>query len=182
MINLMADFGQEMSTVRAITGATDAQFEQLQNTARELGATTRFSASEAAAGIQFLARAGFEVDDILASIEGTLQLAQAGAMGLAEAADIASNVLTGFRLNAAETSRVVDVLALASNSSNTNVSQLGQAMSMVAPVAAGLGVSVEEASAAIGALSDAGIQSSRAGTGLRRVLSSLESPSSKMIG
>lgn len=175
----LANFAQEMSTVRAITGATEAQFASLTMEAQRLGATTRFSASDAASGLTFLARAGFEADEALGSLGGTLRLAQAGGLDLGSAADIASNILTGFRLEVQETSRVVDVLALAANSSNTNVFQLGEAMKFVAPVAAGLGVSVEEAAAAIGALSDAGLQGSLAGTGLRRVLSELESPSQK---
>ncbi len=178
-IRLIADFEQQMSTVAAITGATTDQFAALREEAQRLGDTTRFSASQAAEGMQFLARAGFEVDEILESVDDTLLLAQAGALGLGRAADIASNILTGFRLEAAEASRVVDVLALASNSANTNVEQLGEAMKFVAPVAAGLGVSVEEAAAAVSALSDAGLQGSLAGTGLRRVLSELESPASK---
>ena len=145
VIRTLANFEQQMSTVKAITGATEAQFRTLRLEAQRLGATTRFSASEAAEGMQFLARAGFDVNQVLASINDTLLLAQAGALDLGSAADIASNILTGFRLSAAEAGRVVDVLALASNSANTNVFQLGEAMKFVAPVAAGLGVSLEEA-------------------------------------
>lgn len=177
-IRLLANFEQQMSTVSAITGATEGQFAALREEAQLLGANTRFSASQAAEGMVFLARAGFNVDQVLGSIGGTLKLAQAGALGLASAADIASNVLQGFRLEVKETGRVVDVLALAANSSNTNVEQLGQALKFVAPVAAGLGVSLEETTAAVGALSNAGLQASMAGTGLRRVLAELESPSS----
>ena len=180
-IRTLANFEQQMSTVRAITGATETQFRALRLEATRLGITTRFSASEAAEGMQFLARAGFEVDEVLASINDTLLLAQAGALSLGAAADIASNILTGFRLSAAEAGRVVDVLALAANSANTNVQQLGDAMKFVAPVAAGLGVSLEEAAAAISTLSDAGLQGSLAGTGLRRVLAELESPASKTV-
>lgn len=178
-IGTLAQYGQEMSTVRAVTQATSSQFAALSEEARRLGATTRFSASEAAQGMTFLARAGFSAEQALAATESTLTLAQAGALGLGQAADIASNVLTGFRLEVEQTGRVVDVLAFAANNSNTTVGQLGEAMSMVAPVAAGLGVSLEEAAAAVGALSDAGIQGTRAGTGLRRVLSTLESPTAQ---
>ncbi len=179
IIGRLARFGQAMSTVRAVTAATADQFRRLTERARDLGARTRFAASQAADGMLYLARAGFRTDQVLASIGGTLQLAQAGALGLGRAADIASNILTGFRLEAKQTGRIVDVLALASNSANTSVEQMGEAMKFVAPVAAGLKVSVEEAAAAIGALSDAGLQGSLAGTGLRRVLSELESPSTK---
>ena len=173
----LATFEQSMATVRAITGATEHQYMALREETLRLGATTRFTASQAAEGATFLARAGFDTNQVLASLNDTLLLAQAGALDLGRAADIASNILTGFRLEAAQAGRVVDVLALAANSSNTNVEQLGQAMKFVAPVAAGLGVSLEETAAAVGALSDAGLQASLAGTGLRRVLSELESPS-----
>jgi len=180
-VRTLADFSQEMSTVRAITQATSSQFVELEAKARDLGATTRFSATQAAEGMSFLARAGFDVDEVLAATADTLVLAQAGALDLGRAADIASNVLTGFRLEAAEAGRVVDVLAAAANSGNTTVEQLGQGMKLVAPIASGLGVSLEESTAAMTALSDAGLQASLAGTGLRRVLSELESPSSKNI-
>lgn len=180
-IRLLADYEQQMSTVRAISGATEQQFKALRAEATLLGSTTRFSASQAAEGMTFLARAGFDVEQTLGAIGGTLQLAQAGALDLGRAADITSNILTGFRMQVSETGHLVDVLALASNAANTDVGQLGEAMKFVAPVAAGLGVSVEEATAAVSALSDAGLQGSLAGTGLRRVLSELESPSSKML-
>jgi TP901 family phage tail tape measure protein len=175
-ISVLADFGQEMSTVKAITQATGAEFTALEDRARELGATTRFSATQAAEGMSFLARAGFETNEIMASVGDTLLLAQAGALDLGSAADIASNVLTGFRLQASQAGEVVDILAAAANSANTNVQQLGEAAKFVAPVAAGMNVSLAESAAAIGALSDAGLQASLAGTGLRRILSELESP------
>jgi len=177
-IKTLADFSQEMSTVRAITQATAADFTQLREVAKDLGATTRFSASQAAEGMKFLARSGFSVAEVAETIDDTLRLAQAGALGLGEASSISANVLRGFRLEADEAGRVVDTLALAANSANTDVRQLGDAMSFVAPVAAGVGIEIETASAAIGALSDAGLQASMAGTGLRRVLSTLEAPTS----
>lgn len=176
-IRVLADFAQNMATVKAITRATEVQFEALSAKAQELGATTRFTASQAAEGMLYLARAGFDTEQVLGSIEGTLRLAQAGNMDLGRAADIASNILQGFRLEVAETARVVDVLALAANSSNTDVSQLGEAMKYAAPVAAGLGVGIEDTAAAVSALSDAGLQASMAGTGLRRVMIGLEKQS-----
>lgn len=181
-VKTMAAFSQEMSTVKAITKATETQFEDLQSTARDLGATTRFSASQAAEGMTFLARAGFKTNQVMAAIGPTLQLAQAGALGLGRAADIASNVLTGFRIAADDAARVIDVLALAANSANTDVSQLGEAMSYVAPVASSLSVSLEETAAAVQVLSDAGIQASRAGTNLTMVMRLLEAPTRKQQG
>lgn len=176
IVNVLADFEQAISTVGAVSEASATQLQEFTDTARRLGATTRFSATEAAEGLVFLARAGFSANEALGAIEGTLKLAQAGALNLGRAADIASNVLQGFRLEVTETGRVVDVMAKAANSSNTNVLQLGEALSFVAPIAAGVGVSLEETVGAIGALSNAGIQASRAGTGLTRVISNLEAP------
>lgn len=175
-IKVLANFSQEMSTVQAITGATADQFGELRDVAKDLGATTRFSASDAAEGMKLLARSGFEVSEVAETIDDTLRLAQAGALNLGEAANISANVLRGFRLEADQATRVVDVLALAANSANTDVRQLGDAMRFVAPVAAGVGISIEETAAAIAKLSDAGLQASMAGTGLRRVLSTLEAP------
>lgn len=180
-IRTIADFAQAMASVRAISQATDSQMVQLRETARTLGATTRFTATQAAEGLVFLARAGFSVDEQLQTIEGTLRLAQAGNLELGRSADIATNVLRGFRLEASQTGAVVDVLARAANSANTTVQQLGDGLKFVAPVASGVGVSLEETVAAMGALSDAGLQAQLAGTGLRRVLSELESPSTKTI-
>ncbi|MCP4897722.1 MAG: phage tail tape measure protein [bacterium] len=181
-VRTMAAFSQEMSTVRAITKATGDEFDELSAKARELGATTRFSATQAAEGMTFLARAGFDTNQVLAAIGPTLQLAQAGALDLGEAADIASNVLTGFRIEAEEAARVIDVLALAANSANTNVTQLGEAMSFVAPIASALGVGLEETTAAVQSLSDAGIQASRAGTNLTMVMRLMEAPTRKQLG
>ena len=175
-ISTIAQFEQALSTAIAISGAAASQFGALREESTRLGATTRFSARQAAEGMVFIARAGFSVSEVLSTTEDTLLLAQAGALGLGRAADIATNILTGFRLETSEAARVVDVLALAANSSNTNVDQLGEAMKFVAPVAAGLGVPLEVATSAVGALSNAGLQASVAGTGLRRVLAALEAP------
>ena len=175
-VRILADFGQTMATVQAITGATATEFAQLRDVAKDLGANTRFSATEAGEGLLFLARAGFTVAESIETVDDTLRLAQAGALDLGQAADIATNVLTGFRLPVSDATRVVDVLALAANSANTSVGQFGEAMKFVAPVAAGLQVPIEEAAAAVGALSDAGLQASLAGTGLRAVLATLERP------
>lgn len=179
---LIANFEQSMSTVQAVTNATAEEFEALTKRARELGSTTRFTASQAAGGMIELARAGFSVDEVMGSIEGTLQLAQAGALDLSRASEITAGTLRGMRLDVSETSRVVDVLSLAANSSNTNVSQLGDALKFVTPISAGLGVSLEETAGAIQALSDSGFRGELAGTGLRKVMISLEKQSKEGIG
>jgi len=173
-IKEIARFDQAMQNVRAVTkGVTDVEFKNLNEEARRLGATTVFSATEAAQGLEFLARAGFDANEQIAALEGTLNLAAAGGLGLAEAADIASNVLSGFNIDTSEAGRVADVLAATAANSNTSVQQLGEALAFVAPVAAAFGQSIEESSAALGVLGNAGIQASTAGTGLRRVLAVL---------
>ena len=173
-IKQIAQFEQAMQNVRAvISGITEDEFQALNAEARRLGATTVFSATEAAGGLEFLARAGFDANESIAALEGTLNLAAAGGLGLAEAADIASNVLSGFALDTSEAGRVADVLAAAAANSNTSVLQLGQALQFVAPVAAAFGVTLEDTSAALGILGNAGLQASTAGTGLRRVLAVL---------
>jgi len=161
----LASFDQAMRGVQAVSGATAEQMAVLENQARELGATSMFSAQQAADAQRFLAQAGFEVNEVLGATPGILQLAAAAGMDLGSAADLASNALSGFRLEVTELGRVNDVLAATAASANTDVQQLGQALSFAAPIATAAGVSVEETAAAIGALSDAGIQASRAGTG-----------------
>jgi len=179
-IRLMASFGQEMATASAITSATTQDFNAMRDAALELGRTTRFTSTQAAEGITYLARAGFTAVEATEAIPGVLQLAQAGAIDLGSAADIASNILTGFAMQVDETSRVVDVMTLTVNSSNTNVRQLGDAMKFIAPIAATLGMSIEETAASIGILSNAGLQGTMAGTGLRGVIARLEAPSAQL--
>lgn len=176
-IGTLRNFSQEISTVGAVTGATGAEFQRLSDRARELGATTRFTATDAARSLTLLGRAGFTVAESLDTVDDTLQLAQSGALDLATAAGITTAALRGFRLSTSDAVRVTDVLTKAANSANTNVVQLGEGIKFVAPVAAGLNVSLEESVAALSALSDSGLQATLAGTGLRRVLSELESPS-----
>lgn len=175
-IGTLAEFGKSMSQVRAITRATGEEFEQMRDLALKMGSSTEFTASQAAGGLKFLGQAGFEASEAVAALPSVLDLATASGMGLAEAADIASNIMSGFGIEAAETARVADILAAASSRSNTNVQQLGQAMKFVAPVADSVGASIEDTAAAIGKLSDAGLQSSRAGTGLRATLAALSKP------
>jgi TP901 family phage tail tape measure protein len=180
MLKTAADFERAMNQVGAVTGATGEEFNMLREQAKELGRTTKFTATQAAEGMNFLAMAGFETSQIMTAMPGVLNLASAGAMDLATASDIASNILTGFNMDAEDMARVVDVMAKTFTSSNTNLMQLGHAMSFVAPVAAGFGVSIEETSAIIGMLSDAGIQASRAGTTLRGIMVQLGEASKEL--
>jgi len=165
-----ANFEQAMAKVQAVSGASEGDLKSLTEQARQLGKDTQFSATQAAQGQELLARAGFKANEIIASMPGLLNMAAAEGMELAQAADIASNTLRGFNLPAEQTTRVADVLAKASASSNVSIASLGESMKMVAPVAAGLGISIEEATAMIGAMGNAGIKGSEAGTALRAAL------------
>ncbi len=165
-----ANFEQAMAKVQAVSGASEADLKSLTEQARQLGKDTQFSATQAAQGQELLARAGFKSNEIIASMPGLLNMAAAEGMDLAQAADIASNTLRGFNLPAEQTLRVADVLAKASASSNVSIASLGESMKMVAPVASGLGISIEEATAMIGAMGNAGIKGSEAGTALRGAL------------
>ena len=178
-IGLIRDFEFSMSRVRAISGATEKEFAALEQTARTLGATTIFSARQAAEGMIFLSQAGFTAGETVKVTADALKLAQAGALGLAEAADITAKTIRIFNLEAEESGRVADVLSKAAASSNTNVSQLGQALSFLGPVAKTLNIGLEETVALIGLTSDRGIQAGRAGTGLRQVLLSLVNPTTE---
>ena len=171
-----ANFESRMNRVEAVSGATEAQMVRLTAQAKELGSTTQFSASQAAEGMGFLAQAGFEVEEVLAAMPDTLNLAAAGQLGLAEAADIASNVLSGFGFAADEVSRVADVMALTSASANTNIQMMGESFAYVGPVAAAAGQDFEMIAAMVGKLGDAGIQASSAGTALRGIISRLAKP------
>jgi len=174
-----ATFEKSMNKVRAVSGVTGEEFEQLKTAAKEMGRTTQFSASEAADGMTFLAMAGFKTNEIVSALPATLNLAAVGEMDLAAAADIASNVLGGFNMAADQTNKVVDVMAKVSASANTNVGQMGEAMSYAAPIANTAGLSIEAAAAFIGRLGDAGIQGSRAGTTLVGVIGALENATPK---
>ena len=171
-----AQFEYRMNRVGAVTQSTGALFDSLTNQAKHLGSTTVFSANQAAEGMGFLGQAGFEAHEILAAMPGVLDLAAAGQMGLAETADIASNILKGFNLNAGEMGRVGDVMAKTFISSNVNVTMLGETMKYVAPLAATAGQSLETMSAMAGKLGDAGIQASLSGTALRAIISRLLKP------
>lgn len=179
-VQTAATFEQSMAKVKAITGATGEEFEKLRQQSIDLGATTVFTSGQAADAQSFLAMAGFKTNEIMAAMPGVLNLAAAGQMELARTADIASNILTGFQLDASETSSVVDVMAKTMTNSNTNIEQLGLGMKYIAPIAANLGVSIEEASAAVAKLSDAGIQGEMAGTQLRAIMLRLASPTNEV--
>lgn len=174
-------FRKEMNKVRALTGATGESFDQLRNQAKDLGRTTKFSASEAAGAQAFLAQAGFKTNQIFGAMPATLNLAAAAGTELAETGDIASNVMTQFGIRAEDLGRAGDVMTRAFSTSNTDLLQLGAAMKFVGPVASRVGIEFETVNAVIGAFSDAGIQGEMAGTSLRGAINSLLKPSGAAI-
>lgn len=172
-----ANFESQMARVKALTGATENQFTRLEQEAKRLGATTVFSASQAAEAMSSFALAGFDVDQILSAIGPTLDLAAAGQIEIAEAADIAAKIMAGMGLTAEELGNAVDVMAKAMTTANTDLTMLGDAFKFVGPMAKSAGISLEEITAAIQLLSNAGIQGEMAGSTLRGILLSLTSPS-----
>ena len=173
------EFETQMNRVAAVTGATGVAFANLAAQARNLGATTKFAASEVAAGQAFLGQAGFKMNEIISATPALLDLAAAGMLDLGRAADIASNIMGAFQIAAKDTNDVADVMAATAASSNTNIEQLGEAMSYVGPVAYSAGLSLRDAATAIGILGNNALQGSRAGTGLNTIISRLLRPSSE---
>ncbi|WP_100523412.1 phage tail tape measure protein [Mycobacteroides abscessus] len=175
-VKTAADFEQAMDRVGALSGASEKEVLKLTETARKLGETTSFSASQAAEGMSYLAMAGYKSNEVIDAMPGLLSMAAAGQTELGETADIASNILSGFGLQASETSRVADILTKTFTSSNTDLQMLGYTMKYVAPVAKAAGQSLESMSAAAGILGNAGIQADSAGTALRMMLIRLANP------
>jgi len=172
------EFDAAMSQVQALTrlNKESEAYIALRKQARDLGATTSFSASDAAAGQGYLAMAGFTPDAIINAMPGMLSLAKAAGIELGQAADIGSNILTGFNLKAADMGRAGDVLVGTFTRANVDLAMLGDTMKYVAPVASGLGGTLEEAAAMAGKLGDAGIQGSMAGTALRAIYGRMAAP------
>ncbi|MBO3796840.1 phage tail tape measure protein [Bacillus subtilis] len=178
-ITVAMDFEKQMSGVKAISGATASEFGKLKEQAMELGAKTAFTATQAGEAQQFLAMAGFKTNQILEAMPGMLDLAAAGQLELANAADITSNIMSAFALKASSSGHAADVIAYAAANANTNVEQMGEAMKYLAPNAHSLGWGMEESAAAIMAFGDAGLQGSIAGQAFGTSLIRLASPSRK---
>ena len=172
-----ADFEQAMAGVRAVTGAiTEDEFSALRDRIRELGGSTSFSTMQVADAARFLAQAGFDAQAQMTALPAMLDLARAGSVELGRAADIVSNIMSGFGLEADETRRAADALVGTFTSSNVTVEMLGQTMKHVAPIARTAGMSLEEAAAMAGLLGNAGIQGENAGTAMRAILTRLAAP------
>lgn len=176
------DFEAQMSRVKAISGATGSAFDELRQQAIDLGAKTAFSAKESAAGMENLASAGFDANEIMQAMPGLLDLAAVSGGDVALASENAATALRGFNLDASEAGHVADVFAEAAADTNAEVGDMGYAMKYIAPVANSMGLSLEEVAAAIGIMSDAGIKGTQAGTTLRGALSRLAKPTKPMIG
>lgn len=172
-VKLGMEFDSTMSEVKAITGSTNEEMLQLNETAKQLGATTSFSAKQAAEGMTFLGMAGFDTNEIISAMPGLLDLAAASGTDLALTADIVSDALSAFGMSAEETGRFADVLAATTSSANTTVQLLGESFKFAAPIAGTLGFSIEDVSAALGIMADASIKASQAGTTMRTLMSEI---------
>ena len=171
--NVFKSFEQEMSKVQAVSGATAEEFKALSDNAKQLGASTMFSAREVASLQTEFAKLGFSANEITKVTESTLALAQASGSDLARAAEVAGSTLRAFGLDASETGRVTDVMAASFSSSALDMETFAESMKFVAPVAKSAGMSIEETSAMLQIMSNAGIKGSQAGTALRRIISEI---------
>ena len=172
-VKTAADFDTAMSQVGAVSGATGKDLDALRDKAREMGSKTKFSASEAAEAMNYMAMAGWKTSDMLSGIEGIMNLAAASGEDLASTSDIVTDALTAFGLTAADSGHFADILAAASSNANTNVSMMGETFKYCAPIAGALGFSAEDTAEAIGLMGNAGIKSTQAGTALRTIMSNL---------
>lgn len=172
-VKVAADFDSGMSQVAAVSGATGKELDALREKAREMGSKTKFSASEAAEAMNYMAMAGWKTGDMLDGIEGIMNLAAASGEDLATTSDIVTDALTALGLSAKDSGHFADILAAASSNANTNVSMMGETFKYCAPVAGALGFTAEDTAEAIGLMANAGIKSSQAGTAMRTMLTSL---------
>lgn len=179
-VKVGGDFEEQMSRVKAISGATGDSFEELRDQAIDLGAKTAFSAKESADGMENLASAGFDAQEIMSAMPGLLDLAAVSGGDVALASENAATALRGFGLEADQAGHVADVFARAAADTNAEVADMGEAMKYIAPVAKAMGLSIEETAAAVGIMSDAGVKGSQAGTTLRGALSRIAKPTKAM--
>ena len=175
-VKVTSDFESAMSKVSAISGATGGDLDALNQKAQEMGAKTKFSATESAEAFTYMAMAGWKTQDMLDGIDGIMNLAAADGLDLATTSDIVTDALTAFGLSASDSGHFADVLAKASSNANTNVSMLGESFKYAAPVAGALGYSAEDTAIALGLMANAGIKGSQGGTALRGSLTRLIKP------
>lgn len=175
-VKTTADFDESMSKVKAISGATGEQFDDLRDKAREMGATTQFSASEAADAMTYMAMAGWKTEDMLGGVEGIMNLAAASGEELATTSDIVTDALTAFGKSADDAGKLADIMAAASSNANTNVSMLGESFKYVGATAGAMGFSMEDTNIALGLMANAGIKGSAAGNSLKNAMVNLTKP------
>ena len=172
-VKTASDFDSAMSKVAAVSGATGDDLQALRDKAREMGSKTKFSASEAAEAMNYMAMAGWKTNDMLSGIDGIMNLAAASGEDLATTSDIVTDALTAFGLTAQDSGHFADVLAAASSNANTNVSMLGESFKYCAPIAGALGFSCEDTAEALGLMANAGIKSTQSGTSMRSIMTAL---------
>ena len=175
-IKVGSDFEAGMSEVQAVSGASGEALEQLKEKAKEMGAKTKFSATESAEAMNYMAMAGWKTEEMLGGIEGIMNLAAASGEDLATTSDIVTDALTAFGMSASDSTHFADILAAASSNANTNVGLMGETFKYVAPLAGSLGYSAEDTATAIGLMANAGIKGSQAGTALRSIMTRLAKP------
>lgn len=176
MVAVGSNFEEAMSKVGAISGASQADMAALTDKAKEMGATTKFSASESAEALQYMAMAGWKTTDMLDGLEGIMSLAAAAGEDLGTTSDIVTDALTAFGMEAKDSGHFADILASASSNANTNMTMLGESFKYVAPVAGALGYSAEDATVCLGLMANSGIKASQAGTALRSTITRLTKP------
>ncbi|MEY8414807.1 phage tail tape measure protein [Tissierella praeacuta] len=181
-VKVGSEFEAGMSEVAAISGATGNDLKKLEEKAKEMGATTKFSASESAEALKYMAMAGWNTTQMLDGLDGVMMLAAASGEDLGLVSDIVTDALTAFGMEAKEASNFADLLASASSNSNTNVAMLGESFKYVAPLFGSLGYSAEDAALALGLMANAGIKGSQAGTSLKTAIANLANPTDKMAG
>lgn len=178
--NVGSEFEAAISKVSAISGTTGESLDALTEKAKELGATTKFSATESAEAFQYMAMAGWKTEDMLSGIDGIMNLSAADGLDLATTSDIVTDAITAFGLSAKDSTHFADVLATASSNANTNVSMLGESFKYVAPLAGAMNYSVEDVSLALGLMANASVKGSMAGTSLKTALANLSAPTKEM--
>ena len=172
-VKTTAEFDKSMSQVSAVSGAVGEDFSQLRDKAREMGERTKFSATEAAEAMNYMAMAGWKTGDMLEGIEGIMNLAAASGESLATTSDIVTDALTGFGESAKESGRLADIMAAASSNANTNVAMMGETFKYCTPIAGALNFSMEDVAEAIGLMANSGIKASMAGTAMRSMMNNL---------
>lgn len=181
-VKVTSGFESAMSKVSAISGATGGDLDKLNKKAQEMGAKTKFSATESAEAFTYMAMAGWKTEDMLDGIDGIMNLAAASGEDLATTSDIVTDALTAFGLSAKDSGHFADVLAANASNANTNVAMLGESFKYVAPVAGAMGYSVEDVNLALGIMANSGIKASQAGTTLRSALTRLAKPTGEVKG